>query len=293
MEKTSKKFWIIVLTIPLTIVGLFIAYLIVTYANTAIRENTVNQTSTSPDYQLGLDSKGGVYMNGGMVTPTITSSNQDIIKTANISMSADDMDATLASIQALETTYNGQTSSLQDAGKGSERYITLTIKVDESKFETLYNKIKELPGEFTYSNIGSTDVSETVQDLEARLSNLQELETQYNTILKSAKTVTDILAVQKELTTTRTQIESIQTQLKNLDNQTSYSYITIYITQSSVGSQLSDNKWEPIGILKDAGRALVGFAKFLGTGLIYVLVFSPVIALVVVPIVFILKKAKK
>ena len=65
------------------------------------------------------------------------------------------------------------------------------------------------------------------------------------------------------------------------------------MTQSSVGSQLSDDKWEPIGILKDAGRALVGFGKFLGSGLIYVLVFSPVIAAVVIPVVIIQKKAKK
>jgi len=292
MENTSKKFWIIILAIPLTLVGMFVTYLIVSYANTAVRGNVENPIGISPDYGAGSDAKGGVYMNEGSA-PTITSSNQDIIKTANITMSADDMDATLASIQALESTYKATTTNLQDSGKGNERYITLTIKVEESKFEVLYNKIKELPGEFTYSAISSTDVSETVQDLETRLANLQKLETQYNTILKSAKTVTEILAVQKELASTRTEIESIQTQLKNLDNQTSYSYIMVYMTQSSVGSQLSDDKWEPVGILKDAGRALVGFAKFLGTTIIWVLVFSPVIAAVVIPVVIIQKKAKK
>ena len=276
----------------LILIGMFVAYMIVTYANTAIRDNVESPISTAPDYVTESDAKGGVYMNEGLA-PTITSSNQNIIKIANITMSADDMDATLTSIQALKTTYGATTTNLQDSGKGSERYITLTIKVEESKFEILYNKIKELPGEFTYSAISSTDVSETVQDLETRLANLKKLETQYNTILKSAKTVTEILAVQKELASTRTEIESIQTQLKNLDNQTSYSYITVYMTQSSVGSQLSDDKWQPIGILKDAGRTLVGFAKFLGTGLIYVLVFSPVIAAVVVPVVLILKKTKK
>jgi len=292
MENTSKKFWIIILAIPITLIGMFVAYLIVTYANTAIRDNVESPISTAPDYVTESDAKGGVYMNEGLA-PTITSSNQNIIKIANITMSADDMDATLTSIQALKTTYGATTTNLQDSGKGSERYITLTIKVEESKFEILYNKIKELPGEFTYSAISSTDVSETVQDLETRLANLKKLETQYNTILKSAKTVTEILAVQKELASTRTEIESIQTQLKNLDNQTSYSYITVYMTQSSVGSQLSDDKWQPIGILKDAGRTLVGFAKFLGTGLIYVLVFSPVIAAVVIPVVIIQKRAKK
>ena len=213
MENTSKKFWIIILAIPITLIGMFVAYLIVTYANTAIRDNVESPISTAPDYVTESDAKGGVYMNEGLA-PTITSSNQNIIKIANITMSADDMDATLTSIQALKTTYGATTTNLQDSGKGSERYITLTIKVEESKFEILYNKIKELPGEFTYSAISSTDVSETVQDLETRLANLKKLETQYNTILKSAKTVTEILAVQKELASTRTEINWITTQLQ-------------------------------------------------------------------------------
>ena len=233
---------------------------------------------------VGMDSMSGTY---------IRNTTQEIIKTASMSMAADDIDITLTSIQDLETEYDASSTNLQDSGKGADRYVYLTIKVEESKFEELYNKLRALPGEFSYSSIGSSDVTESVTDLQSRLLNLQKLETQYNEILKSATTVDDILAVQKELATTRTDIEAIQTQLKNIDNQTSYSYITITISQSSTGTQLSDNEWRPIGILKEAGRTLVGFAKFLGTGLIYVLVFSPVIAAVVVPVVLILKKTKK
>ena len=90
MKSTSKKFWIIILAIPLTLVGMFVAYLIVTYANTVVRGNVESPISVSPDYVTGSDAKGGVYMDEGSA-PTITSSNQDIIKTANITMSADDI----------------------------------------------------------------------------------------------------------------------------------------------------------------------------------------------------------
>ncbi len=294
MEKTSKKFWIITLTVPLTVIGMFIGYLIITYANKYVQTNYGTKTvSEVPSYDptsnnyhggVGMDSIGSSY---------IRNTSQEIIKTASMNMAADDMDKTLASVEALETEYNASTTNLQDSGKGVDRYLYMTIKVEESKFQELYNKLKALPGEFTYSSIGASDVTESVTDLESRLANLQKLETQYNDILKTAKTVDEILSVQKELSTTRTEIESIQTQLKNIDNQTSYSYITLTVSQSSTGTQLSDNEWRPLGILKEAGRALVGFAKFLGTGLIYVLVFSPVIAAVVVPVVLILKKTKK
>ena len=296
MEKTSKKFWILVLAIPLTIIGMFIGYLVITYADKYIQTNygvSIKEASDVPAYDPTSSSYyGGVYMDSGAGT-YIRNTTQEIIKTASMNMAADDIDATLVSIESLETEFKASTTNLQDSGKGADRYLYLTIKVEESKFEELYNKLKALPGEFTYSSIGASDVTESVTDLESRLANLQKLETQLNEILKSAKTVDEILSVQKELSTTRTDIEAIQTQLKNIDNQTSYSYITLTISQSSTGTQLSDNEWRPVGILKEAGRALVGFAKFLGTGLIYVLVFSPVIAAVVVPVVLILKKTKK
>lgn len=294
MEKTSKKFWILVLAIPLTVIGMFIGYLVITYADKYIQTNYgVKTVSSLPSSdELISNSYGGVYMDS-VTSSYIRNTTQEIIKTASMSMAADDIDVTLTSIEALETEFKASTTNLQDSGKGADRYIYMTIKVEESKFQELYNKLKALPGEFTYSSIGASDVTESVTDLESRLANLQKLETQYNDILKTAKTVDEILSVQKELSTTRTEIESIQTQLKNIDNQTSYSYITMTISQSSTGTQLSDNEWRPIGILKEAGRALVGFAKFLGTGLIYVLVFSPVIAAVVVPVVLILKKTKK
>jgi len=294
MEKTSKKFWILVLAIPLTVIGMFIGYLVITYADKYIQTNYgVKTVSEVPSYDPASDSYyGGVYMDS-TTSSYIRNTSQEIIKTATINMAADDMDATLASIETLEIFYGATSTNLQDSGKGADRYIYMTIKIEEAKFEELYNELKDLPGEFTYSAIGSSDVTESVTDLQTRLANLQILEAQYNEILKSAKTVEDILAVQQELAATRTEIESIQTQLKDIDNQTSYSYITLTVSQSSTGTLLSDNEWRPLGILKEAGRALVGFAKFLGTGLIYVLVFSPVIAAVVVPVVLILKKTKK
>jgi hypothetical protein len=287
MDKPSKKYWILALVIPFTAVGLFVAYLIVSYTQQRTSTDSAYNVVTSDSVEYVKDS----YISG-FVLPSFNG-GEDVIKTANISMAADDMDATLASIQEIENEYGAETMSSQDSGKGSHRYIYITLKVEQSKFEEMFNAIKSLPGEFTYSSIGSTDVTETVEDLQARLENLRALETRLSNVLDDAETVTDILAVEKELASTRTDIEALESQIKDLDNQTSYSYVYVTISQSSTGSQLSDEEWKPLGILKDAGRALVSFAKFLGTGIIYVLVFSPVIAAVIVPVIIIQKKAKK
>ncbi len=220
-------------------------------------------------------------------------STQKVIRVGSISIAVDDIDGTVENVDTILAKYEGETLSMQDNGKGKERGVVLSLRVEETDFDAFYQELKDLDGEYEYSNISSNDVTETVLDMEARLKNLKSVETQYLSILKKATTVSDTLAVQRELTTVRSEIEYLESSLDNMEKQTDYSTVQITITQSSTGSSLTDEDWRPIGILKDASRALVSFAKFLGTAVIWVLVFSPVVAAVVIPVVLIQKKAKK
>ncbi|KUK67204.1 MAG: Uncharacterized protein XD87_0271 [candidate division WS6 bacterium 36_33] len=219
--------------------------------------------------------------------------DRSLIKTGNISLAVEDIDATLDQIDSIESKYDAMKISLNDYGKGINRGVSVTIKVVEEQFEELYADLKEIEGEHESSSITISDVTETVTDLEARLRNYRSVESQYLSILESAEDVEDTLAVYKELNQVRLDIERIETQLKNLENQTEYSYIYIQISQSSVGAELEDEDWKPVGVFKEAARALINFAKSIGNLLIWVVVFSPVVAIIVVPIVLLKKKAKK
>lgn len=254
-------------------------------------------------------SSNGIGMGGGLtpeeipgsygkVTDSVDQSAErdsspKVIRTGNISIAVDDIDGTVDQIDTVLEKYEGETLSMQDSGKGKERGVILTLRVKETDFTAFYQELKDLEGEYEYSTISSNDVTDTVLDMEARLKNLKSVEAQYLSILKKATTVSDTLAVQRELTTVRSEIEYLESSLDNMDRQTDYSTVYITITQSSTGSSLADEEWKPVGILKDASRALVDFAKFLGTTIIWVLVFSPVIAAVVIPVVIIQKRAKK
>ena len=219
--------------------------------------------------------------------------DRSLIKTANISLAVEDIDATLEQIDFIESKYDAMKIGLNDYGKGINRGVNITIKVVEDQFEELYADLKRIEGEYEGSSISVSDVTETVTDLEARLRNYKSVESQYLSILESAKDVEDTLAVYKELNQIRLDIERVETQLKNLENQTEYSYIYIQISQSSVGAELEDDEWKPAGVFKEAARALVSFAKLLGNLLIWVVVFSPVFAIIVVPMVLLKKRAKK
>jgi hypothetical protein len=220
-------------------------------------------------------------------------SDRSIIKTGNMSILVDDIDGTVEEITRIKDSLGGSFVSLNDFGKSVDRRVNINIKVEVSKFEDLYNALRGLNGEFTYSSIYEDDVTDTVIDLQARLNNSRRVEEQYLTILEKAVNVEETLAVYKELNQVRLEIERVETQLKNIAKQTEYSHVSIEISQTSAGADVKDEKWRPLGVFKEALRALVLFAEKIGSFLIWVIVFIPVILVVAIPILLIQKKRKK
>lgn len=302
MEK-RKKFTIIlilgliVLAIPVLLLGGFWLY--------RVKDSYSNITTGNYYGGVGFDNYA-TSERESLITPQIDmvkegdaveSSSEDVdksvIRTGSMSVAVDNIDNTLEEVTNIRNEYSADVVSLNDYGKGKERGVVLTIKVEESKFDELYNKLKDLDGEYEGSTITEQDVTDTVIDLKARLKNYRSVEAQLLGILETATSVEDILAVHKELTDIRYNIERIDAELKNISNQTEYSYIYLTISQSSTGAEVLEDEWKPVGVLRDAVRALVEFAKFIGSMLIWVLVFSPVVALIVGIVWFVKRKAKK
>jgi hypothetical protein len=216
-----------------------------------------------------------------------------IRKSGSIDISVEDLDIAHSTILNILENYNGSVVSSSESGQGNEKTIYITLKIPVEKFNDLYNDIKNIDGEVIYASYSTEDVTQEYTDLESRLRNLQETEKQLVEILKTAETVEDTLAVYEQLTSIRSQIEVLEGQIKYLDNQVDYSYITVTLTLSDVGKEITDEQWNPLGVLKTAFGSLVNFGKFLLNVLIWLIVFSPVIAIAVVIVVLIKKNVKK
>lgn len=300
-KKGSKKvvvFLVVLLGLLLVLgIGLVVAF----SARTPRSDSVVYNESVDYTSPLSLGSKLSRSYDYDALSAAPSDMNQDyyegeersLTKTGEISVAVDDIDESLGEVRKIGKKYGAMVMNLDDLGKGVSRRVDVTIKVEQSRFEVLYENLKELEGEFSTSSIAVSDVTERVLDLEARLKNYQSVETQYLKILEKANTVEETLAVYKELNQVRLQIEMIETQLKNLATQTDYSYIRVRISQSSTGAEIVDQGWKPLGVLKASVRLLVSFMKLVGSLLIFLLVFSPVIAIIAVPVVILKKRAKK
>jgi hypothetical protein len=147
------------------------------------------------------------------------SGEQHIIKTADLALAVDGVEAKTYEIISLATGRGGfvQTSTLVEDEAGYKTgYVT--VRVPSDTFEDSVAAIKDLAVRVDRESINGQDVTEQYTDLEARLRSAQAQEEQYLVILDKAVTVQDILAVQQYLQNIRYEIESLQGQIDSLGN---------------------------------------------------------------------------
>ncbi|MGI6423202.1 MAG: DUF4349 domain-containing protein [Candidatus Dojkabacteria bacterium] len=216
-----------------------------------------------------------------------------IQKNGSISLLVEKIDASLEMLKGVNAKYSAQVMDIDDYGKGNDRVVNVTVRVPVADFEDYYEDVKEMGVEVEYARISTLDVTEEYIDITSRLKNLRSVESQLVGILGNAKSVTDILAVQKELSNVRGEIERYEAQKRYLDSKTDYSYITVAFSIDKVGLNISDEAWRPLGELKVALNALVSVLKGLLNLGIWVLVFSPLLLLPVGVVYFLVKRKRK
>lgn len=107
----------------------------------------------------------------------------------------------------------------------------IEIRVPSEKFDLLLSEISEKARNVDYKNVGIQDVTEEYIDVEARIRTKKELENRYRELLLKARTVEEILSIEKELGTLRSDIESIEGRLRYLSDQVSYSTLSVEFYQ--------------------------------------------------------------
>lgn len=222
---------------------------------------------------------------GAVVSMTSTASPIDtsddrIIKTGSIDMTADDVAKTTDAIRNSVEGLGGfvqNASRSEDQNGHSSAYVT--IRVPNAQFDAALTAIKALGTHVNNESIQGDDVTEQYTDLSARLTAAKAQEAQYLIILTSAKTVGDVLAVQEHLAIVRADIESLQGQITYLENRTSLSTISVTISEEPNGAIPSSNDKFDLG--RDATLAwafVISSGEQLLSVLVWVLIVGAPIA---------------
>ncbi|MDR1698961.1 MAG: DUF4349 domain-containing protein [Prevotellaceae bacterium] len=110
---------------------------------------------------------------------------------------------------------------------GGETRYNLTIRIPAQYFDTLLDSVSANAQKVVFKNISSRDVTEEFIDLEARLATKKDLENRYKELLQKATKVEEMLAIEREMATLRSEIESFEGRYKYLQNQVSFSTLDI------------------------------------------------------------------
>lgn len=200
-----------------------------------------------------------------------------IIKTGYLSLVVKDVPEGVGKIHAFAASKGGFVVSSNISKDGLSPYAEVTIRIPSEVFDGGVQEVKNM-GEVKSERVNGQDVTEEYVDLEARLKNLRLTETQFVTIMQKAQRIEDILAVQRELTTVRGEIESLQGRMKYLSESAKMSTLTVYLAADPQNLPVVDNDdaWKPLAVWKEAVRSLLEIGKGVVNFFIWVVAYIPV-----------------
>ena len=175
---------------------------------------------------------GPIGLIGDQKAQPLTNQERMIIYNAQISIETGEIQAVLSKIEALAVDYGGYVAGSSRSSYGTQTVAEITIRIPKDRFHAAVDQIEEF-GKVLDERTASDDVTQQYVDLRARLDNLQRQEKRLQEILAMAKTVDEVLTVERELERVRGQIESLQGQIEYLEGNAEMSNVAVQLTEPS------------------------------------------------------------
>ena len=227
---------------------------------------------------VGVD--GGTV--SGAVSGTDSPANQQIIRTAYVSVDVDDVATGVSAIADLTADLEGQLQSQSVRGTGEDSSANMTVRVPASNLDALLASIDTL-GEVTSSSVDAQDVAVEVIDLEARITTLEESIDRLRDLQGQAASVADLVTVESELSARQAELESLTARRDYLMRQVEMSTAYISLTTTTTGPGVTPDF---LGGLERGWNSLISLAAGLITlgGFLtpYLLIAGPITAIVLI-----------
>jgi len=155
-----------------------------------------------------------------------------IEKTASLSVVAEALKKDRAALEDIEKRHHGYFAELNTEGQSEAgRTLTASLRVPAGELDATLAELRKL-GHLDEEKQGGEEVSQQHVDLQARLHNARNTEKRLTNLLtKRADKLKDVLDVERELASTREEIERMEAQLRNMENQVSYASIDLKLRE--------------------------------------------------------------
>jgi hypothetical protein len=166
---------------------------------------------------------------------------------------------------------------------------SITVRVPSESLDEALSQFKSLAVKVERESGSSRDVTEEYTDLDSQLRNLEATERELLALLTTVRERTgkaeDILAVHRELTNIRSQIEVLKGRMQYLERTAAMAAVTIELIPDVLARPISSSGWRPSETVRRAFRSLVNTLRFVADAAIWIVLYGlPVIGILSVPI---------
>lgn len=161
-------------------------------------------------------------------TPII---KKKIIKDGRLGIKVKELQKAKTSIDTLVRNMGGYYDKENLSNNDYATEYDLKIRIPSDKFEAFISKVEVGENIVAYKEVTARDVTDQFIDLQTRLTNKQKYMTRYQELLKSAKSIKEMLDIQEKIRALEEEIESTTGQLKYMNDLVNYSTLDLNITQ--------------------------------------------------------------
>ena len=211
--------------------------------------------------------------------------NRATIKTAHVRLEVESFDTARENITTATRRLGGYVGASSESTRGENGNRTagrLVLRVPSRNFSTLYDQV-QATGTVLSATTNTSDVTEQLVDLEARLENLRAQRQRLRNLYENASDTEAVLAVQERLSNTQSTIERLEAQLQSLENRIALSTITVELTEPA-DDPVAPGAWYDIGVIDAFLDSIGGVVTTLRAAVVAVAYLAPYLLVFGVPL---------
>jgi len=195
-----------------------------------------------------------------------------IIRTGQLEIEVADLAVAVATARTRVLAVGGYISASDETASDEQASASAVYRIPADRWDEALDGIRGLASEVHAQQVETEAVTAQVVDLGARITNLRASEAALQGIMGQATKITDVLAVQTELTTVRGEIERLVAEKALLEERAAYGTLTVVFSlPATPATEEVRRGWDPAtdadratGTLISLGQAAASSAIWLG-----------------------------
>ena len=220
-----------------------------------------------------------------------TAMTRSVISTGQLTLHSSSIDKARADVMRLVASWNGAVADEQTNSDDHGRIVdsTMTLRVPTARFSEAMTEIGRV-GKVEQQSRKSEDVTTQVIDNDARVRAAERSIRQIEVLLGRARQLSDIIAIESDLARRQADLDSLRSQQAWLDDQTSLSTITVYLTRHGDRTPRTHEARGFLAGLEGGWSALEGATVLVLTAVGVVLPFAVLALLLGVPLWLVVRR---